>query len=101
MTGTDTKSTKKPSRPRVDIGPKSYGIKKHGRRLCIRFFIYQYKSFGRSKGKSFARNIWFVGDMETGGRAARTSRMGYAREEAVAVAREYRDKYGAYTKSPF
>lgn len=40
--------------------------------------------------------------MDTGKYAARTSKDGYAtKKEAVRVAREYRDKYGAYAKVPF
>lgn len=94
MTGTGSKSSKKPSKPKVDIGPKAYGIHKRGRRLCIRFFVY--RRFGSKK------DLWFVGDVETGQRAARTSSVGYtSKSDAVRVAREYRDKYGAYGKAPF
>lgn len=40
--------------------------------------------------------------MDSGRIAGRTSKSGYeSKKEAVRVAREYRDKYGAYTKAPF
>jgi hypothetical protein len=45
---------------------------------------------------------WWVMDMDTGKVAAKTSKTGYpTKQEAVRVAREYRDRYGAYVKAPF
>ena len=45
---------------------------------------------------------FYVWDMDTGKIAAKTSKTGYAeKEEAMKVAREYRDKYGAYVRFKF
>lgn len=80
-----------PERPKVDIGPKSYMVYKSRARAVIRFFIWE------RLGSFYVLDI--AGSKTV---AARTSKDGYAtKKEAVRVAREYRDKYGAYAKVPF
>lgn len=80
-----------PERPKVDIGPKAYKVYKSGARAVIRFFVQE------KRGKFYVLDI--AGDKPV---AARTEKDGYAtKREAVRVAREYRDKYGAYAKVPF
>jgi hypothetical protein len=80
-----------PEKPRVDLGPKAYKEHKSHKRSVIRFFV------------QLRRGRWFVLDVCSRGRyAAKTSENGYAtKQEAVAIAREYRDRYGAYAKVPF
>lgn len=57
----------------------------------------------RGKGAYYVRTgNWFVWDMDTGKIAAKTSKTGYTdKKEAVRIAREYRDKYGAYVRFDF
>lgn len=57
----------------------------------------------RGKGAYYVRvGNWFVWDMDTGRIAAKTSKTGYTdKKEAVRIAREYRDKYGAYVRFDF
>lgn len=79
-----------PERPKVDIGPRAYMTYKSGARAVIRFFVRE--THGR----------WYVFDMCSDGRAAKTAKDGYAtKKEAVRIARQYRDDYGAYAKVPF
>lgn len=93
-TGSSTSCERAPERPRVDIGPKAYKVYHNGSRKVIRFFVAQ--PFGRRKN-------FFVFDMDSTGRyAGKTKKDGYpTKEEAVKVARTYRDRYGAYTRCPF
>lgn len=89
-----------PDSPRVDIGPKSYKKYRNRERLVIRFYVMQ--QVHRYKGRYRRGGNYFVYDMTTDGRAGKTAKDGYAdKEEAIAVAREYRDKYGAYARCPF
>lgn len=80
-----------PDAPKVDLGPKAYSVYKSGARAVIRFFVWKES------------DRFYVLDMAGAKRvAARTQTDGYAtKKEAVRVAREYRDKYGAYAKVPF
>lgn len=58
--------------------------------MVIRFFVVN------------RRGQWFVADALTWRTADGTEESGYPKkEEAVRVARFYRDEYGAYCKSPF
>lgn len=89
---------KLPDRPRVDIGPKSYGTTKSGRFIVIRFYV--------GKGSKYAKvrpvTNWFVFDFETGGIAKGSSQTGYQdKAKAIAIARQYRDEYGMWAKSVF
>lgn len=90
-----------PVSPRADIGPRSY--KSYRSRKCkvIRFFVDG--ELVRERGKYVVRcPPFFVYDMDSGRIAGKTKKSGYeSKKEAVRVAREYRDKYGAYTKAPF
>jgi hypothetical protein len=94
-------STELPATPRVDIGPKAYKRYKDRSRLVIRFFVAE--DLVRWRGAYHGTGRFFVYDMESRGKiAGKTSKDGYATEqEAVKVAREYRDKYGAYTRFKF
>lgn len=87
-------STSVPERPKVTIGPKAYKVFRNRERLVIRFFVAESR---RGSGK------YFVYDMAASGRiAGKTSKDGYAsKKEAVKVARDYRDKYGAYARFSF
>lgn len=84
----------------MDIGPKAYRVYRSGERLVIRFSIgrklVRRRGFYREAGEEF-----YVWDMDTGRMAAKTSKQGYSRDEAVRVAREYRDRYGAYVRFGF
>ena len=87
-------------KPKVDIGPKAYKVYRNKERLVIRFCVGQ--GWVRGKGSYFRRGNWFVWDMDTGRVAAKTAKHGYRdKSEAVRVAREYRDKYGAYVRFGF
>lgn len=91
-----------PEKPRVDIGPKAYVSYKSGARKVIRFFVD--RPFVRdAKNRWKPTSVWYVLDM--GGErlvAAGTKKQGYPeKKDAVRVAREYRDKYGAYVKVEF
>lgn len=84
------KRKKIPKKPRTTIGPSAVLAYASGRRLVIRFFVVQ------------RRGRWFVADSLTWRTADGTEESGYPKkEEAVRVARYYRDEYGAYCKSPF
>lgn len=93
--------SERPKNPRVDIGPKAYKVYQNKDRLVIRFSVDQApRRVARGKGAYYTRTgNWFVWDMDTGRVAVKTSKTGYTdRKEAVRVAREYRDKYGAYVR---
>lgn len=97
-------SSERPVSPRVDIGPKAYKIFRNRERLVIRFSVEQgLRRVARGKGSYYIRiGNWFVWDMDTGKLAAKTSKTGYTdKREAVRIAREYRDKYGAYVRFDF
>lgn len=90
--------TPRPKNPRVDQGPKGYGRTKNGKYVVvIRFFV------GQLPRRSSTR--WWVFDIEEDtnqGIARGTKTQGYgSQEEAIAVARQYRDEYGPYGKAPF
>lgn len=97
---TTRSGSSEPVSPRVDIGPQAYKEYPSRRRRVVRFFVA-----GRLLGKQSclsSKPPFFVYDMDSGRIAGRTSKSGYeSKKEAVRVAREYRDKYGAYTKAPF
>lgn len=91
-----------PDRPKVDIGPKAYKVYRSGSRKVIRFFVC--RPFVRDmKNRWKPTTNWYVMDMAGEGHiAAKTKKQGYPdKKDAVRVAREYRDKYGAYAKVPF
>jgi len=92
----------RPSKPRVDIGPKSYGVTRLGKRIVIRFFV-QRKTLPMRRPTNESR--WIVLDVleeSNGNIAAGTKPEGYgSKENAIEVAREYRDTYGAYGKADF
>ena len=93
-------SKKKPKRPSVEIGPKSYKVFKNGDRLVIRFSVGQMPTGIR--GVRPHTGPYYVWDMDTGKVAARTSKTGYEeKQEAVRIAQEYRDMYGAYVRFKF
>lgn len=93
-----------PVAPKVDIGHKAYELWPGGGVKVIRFCV-DLETYRKRRGRcgSYAkREPYFVYDMDTGGIAAKTSKTGYAtKKEAVRVARQYRDTYGAYAKVPF
>jgi hypothetical protein len=95
-----------PETPKVTVGPRSYGKSKSGKHIVIRFFITKTTVHARSvsNGTSvlFKRNKnWFVVDMDAGEVAEGTSLDGYPKAEAIKVARQYRDEYGAWATMPF
>jgi hypothetical protein len=66
----------------------------------VRFYVS--RGVSRARAAYVYCGCWFVCDMDSRGIAGKTSKSGYeSKKEAVRVAREYRDKYGAYTKVPF
>ena len=85
---------KLPDKPKVTLGPKSYGRTKKGRYICIRFFVSKWRA-GR----------WYVVDLDNEEwtyYAQGTSPKGYSsQEKAIEVARKYRDEYGAWSVVPF
>lgn len=96
-----------PERPKVTVGPRSYGLTKKGRHICIRFFVSRttYTAKDERGGVSvFIRqgDRWFVIDMEEGDIAKGTAPRGYPdKKEAIETAREYRDNFGAWAVMPF
>lgn len=88
-----------PVKPKVDIGPKAYRVYRNGDRKVIRFSV-GHGRFRRS-GKHFYTKKFYVFDMDTGKVAAKTSKDGYEKKEAVKVARRYRDTFGAYARVGF
>lgn len=98
--GSSEPMPKEPGTPRTDIGPRAYKEYPSRRRRVVRFFVAG--ALLRKRGCLSSQPPWFVYDMDSGNIAGRTSKTGYeSKKEAVRVAREYRDKYGAYTKAPF
>lgn len=94
------KQNELPVSPKVTIGPKAYEMWENGAVKVIRFYVGL--TFYSRKGKFWFHEPFQVYDSDTGKVAAKTSKTGYAtKKEAVRVAREYRDKYGAYAKVPF
>jgi hypothetical protein len=87
-----------PNCPRVDVGPKAYWIYRDRTRKVIRFCVCRpiiLRTMRRA-------TVWYVMDMDTGTIAAKTSKTGYTdQREAMDVARDYRDRYGAYVRSAF
>lgn len=106
-TGDESSSTEnsRPLKPRVGIGPKAYKVFRNGDRLVIRFSVDQMlvRAIRGKRNVYYTRaGNWFVWDMDTGKIAAKTSKTGYTdKKEAVRIAREYRDKYGAYVRFDF
>lgn len=97
-----------PKKPRVDEGPRAVKSWKDGRRLVARFFVAQFcgvqpywaKKHRGQRGPYESK--WYVMDCDSGKRAAGTAEEGYdSIEEAKAVARQYRNEYGAYVEMPF
>jgi len=89
-----------PVAPKVDIGPQAYRVYRNGDRLVIRFGVGQIPTGIR--GVRPHTGPFYVWDMDTGKVAAKTSKTGYTdRNEAVRIAREYREKYGAYVRFKF
>jgi hypothetical protein len=87
-----------PKVPRVDLGPRAYEVWPGGAVRVIRFYVGL--RLCREKSRYVFRRPYEVYDMDTGRVAARTT--GYAsKQEAIRVARRYRDRYGAYAKVPF
>lgn len=84
----------------MDQGPRAYGRTKRGWFIVVRFFVSQNAlNWRRPDGR------WWVLDIEeeeNRGIAKGTKKEGYrSKEEAIAVARKYRDEYGTYGKAPF
>ena len=90
----------RPDSPKVDIGHKAYKVFRNGDRLLIRFSVGQLPTGIRGvRGNTGPYYVW---DMDTGKVAAKTSKTGYAdKKEAMRIAREYRDRYGAYVRFKF
>ena len=106
----DTVGTRKTSRstsPRVTQGPYELAVyPRTRRRLVARFYVAQrvgkYPRFDRWPRRVPRATPWYVIDMESEKPiAAGTSKTGYEKKDAIAVARSYRDKYGEHTKFPF
>lgn len=75
----------------MTLGPRAVKVFKNRERAVIRFYVSPSAS-GR----------WHVVDAETWKVAGGTEKAGYrAKEEAIRIARKYRDTYGAYARSPF
>lgn len=89
-----------PDKPKVTVGTRSYGRTKTGAYIVCRFWITQFWR-GKYVGKTKPTDPWFVIDMEEARLAKGTSQTGYSKEDATRVAREYRDKYGAWSTVPF
>lgn len=88
---------KLPSKPKVTVGPRSYGLTKRGRRIVVRFYVSRRRAF---RGRGISKN-WYVIDYDEG-IAKTTNPDGYeSRSEAIGVARKLRDEYGAWSRSPF
>ena len=93
-----------PERPKVTVGPRCYGRTKKGRYICIRFFVTQWKP-GHAFKDLPPDTPWFVVDLENEEftyYAQGTSAKGYPKkEDAVRIARQLRDEYGAWAVVPF
>lgn len=91
---------KLPEKPKVTEGPKSYGQTKRGQYIVPRFWITQFRN-GVHRLNAKESSPWFVIDMEEASLARGTQKSGYPKEEAVRIARKFRDKYGAWSTTPF
>lgn len=90
---------KLPKKPKVTVGAKSYGRTKKGAYIVPRFYITQ-QWLGYAKLR--VNGPWFVMDVEEANLAAGTKKAGYPeKDKAIAVARRYRDTYGAWAIMPF
>jgi hypothetical protein len=96
-----------PAKPKVDK-PRAVKVKKSGKRVVVRFYIAQYQGHNPfkqlRKGQSWgaSESNWYVMDSESGTIAVGTVRDGYPKQDdARAVARKYRDEYGAYAEVDF
>lgn len=90
-----------PVYPRVDIGPKAYKVYRNQDRLVVRFTVDKVLQ-KNGRGGYVRVGRYYVWDMDTGQIATRTKKSGYLdKKEAVKVAREYRDRYGAYVRVGF
>lgn len=87
---------KLPSKPKVTVGTKCYGRSKMGGYIVCRFWITQH-FWGR---KLKPTDPWYVIDMETGN-VAQGTKAYQEKDKAIAIARKYRDKYGAWYVMPF
>ncbi len=94
-----TSGKSRPDKPRADMGPRAYGQTQKGRYIVIRFVVSQMTLIPRPGRK------WWVLDMDekvNRGIAAGTAKEGYdTKEEAIKVARKYRDTYGAWARCIF
>lgn len=106
--GERPRKTPVPKKPRVDEGPRAVKSWRDGRRLVARFFVAQFcgtqpywaKKHRGQRGPYESK--WYVMDCDSGRRALGTAEEGYdSLDEAKAVARRYRDEYGAYVEMPF
>jgi N-acetylmuramoyl-L-alanine amidase len=94
-----------PERPRVTVGPRAVKEFKNRQRAVIRFFITQ--DFGTREMRNPAHagktnRPWIVVDATIWRSAVGTAPEGYReKDEAIRIARKYRDEYGAYCRSPF
>lgn len=94
------KPKKIPVAPKVDLGPKAYKVYRNGDRMVIRFCVGQ--GWKRNRGHYSREGRYYVWDLDTGKVAAKTEKNGYPdKQAAVKVARQYRDKYGAYVRFGF
>jgi hypothetical protein len=86
---------KLPAKPKVTVGTKSYGRSKSGGYIVCRFWITQ--NLMKTPKKT---DPWYVVDMETGN-VAKGTKAYPQKDQAIAIARKYRDKYGAWFVMPF
>lgn len=94
----ESSSLSAPNKPKVTVGPKAYGRTKSGKPVVVRFFVSQLARFKKIEDNA----PWFVIDFEDGKIAKGTKADGYrSKENAIKVARQYRDEFGAYARSPF
>lgn len=102
--GTSKASQDITEKPRVDRGPFSVKEFRNGGRAVVRFFITQTsgtRNLRPWRGENDWKP-WYVVDAETWSPAEGTKTEGYRSEtEARRVAREYREEYGPYARSPF
>lgn len=84
-------------------GGKCYGRTKRGGYIVVRFFITQWRiGLGTGRDHTKPDDPWFVVDLEAGTYASGTKKSGYpTKEQAIKVARRYRDEYGAWAVMPF
>jgi hypothetical protein len=89
-----------PKKPRVDQGPKCYGRSKRGKPICVRFFVSQRLGTLILKPWHDTSQLpWYVIDLLEERIAKGTKKSGYdTKEDAIKVARKYRDEYGAWCR---